>query len=278
MFSSYCVSKCHTTHFDHLRRLYFVPKEFVGEFGLPSSHRNDRWQHHPQHHHNQPTKPTKHQQQHQQKDQQQHQQQHQYQWQQQSIQQQQSRFSRNISSNISVATSVVTITLSSTLIVNEYICKVRFYPIQKKISTPLGQRCTPFPGLAFWTCSFWYGGTIQNCAQKQKQGPGWNTPPAPRLPEMLYLFVPTYLTSVLLSSLQNTECHITTTTTHNHCATNVHHVSNYLKSCYGSDKDVTRLLKHHDTSTFVLISPKHLVAGIWTKSAFAKVIWYNVVT
>ena len=139
MFSSYCVSKCHTTHFDHLRRLYFVPKEFVGEFGLPSSHRNDRWQHHPQHHHNQPTKPTKHQQQHQQKDQQQHQQQHQYQWQQQSIQQQQSRFSRNISSNISVATSVVTITLSSTLIVNEYICKVRFYPIQKKYLHPWGK-------------------------------------------------------------------------------------------------------------------------------------------
>ena len=144
MFSSYCVSKCHTTHFDCLRRLYFVPKVFVGEFELSSSHKNDRWQHHPQqHHYNQPTKPTKHQQQYLQKDQQQHQQQHRYQWQyqhqqqwqQQSIQQYQSRFSRNVSSNIQVATSVATITLSSTLIVNKYICKVRFYPTQTNIYT-----------------------------------------------------------------------------------------------------------------------------------------------
>ena len=50
MFSSYCVSKCHITHFACL--LYLLPKEFVGEFELPSSYRNHQWQHHPQHQHN----------------------------------------------------------------------------------------------------------------------------------------------------------------------------------------------------------------------------------
>ena len=110
--------------------------------------------------------------------------------------------------------------------------------------------------------SFWYVGTVWTCTQKRKQGPGGNAlqPPGKML---CLLVVPTsYLVCALLfASLQNTEkVHITNTTTHDHCANNVHHFSKYLKSWY--DMGLTRMWQDcYSTMTpppLSLTPPNHL--------------------